>query len=101
MSTLEIFEMNENGAGWVSLENASQSTKTDLEWALINHKSAKIEVRRLDKPTIRTCSICELAHEGLYCFNCFTGYRVRVSKTKFAREIRLTPISCNKKFNRL
>ena len=28
--SIEIFEMNSNGAGWVSLENASADTKLDL-----------------------------------------------------------------------
>ena len=32
MANLEIFEMNNSGAGRVSLENASASTKLDLEW---------------------------------------------------------------------
>ena len=92
MSTLEIFEMNNSGAGWVSLENASASTKLDLEWALADYKNVEIKVRRLDTPKVRTCQICELAHEGLYCFNCFTGERVRLGKTKFASVIRLHEI---------
>ena len=44
MGSLEIFEMNENGAGWVSLENASTSTKLDLELALLT----KAEVKMLE-----------------------------------------------------
>ena len=40
--SLEIFRINENGAGWVSLENASASTKVDLEWALINKAEMKM-----------------------------------------------------------
>lgn len=36
MGYVKVFEMNENGAGWTDLENVSQSTKIDLEWALIN-----------------------------------------------------------------
>ena len=92
MANLEIFEMNSNGAGWVSLENASASTKLDLEWALADYKNVEIKVRRLDNPTLRTCKICELAHEGLYCTNCFTGERVRLGKTKFATVIRLHEI---------
>jgi len=92
MANLEIFEINENGAGWVSLENASASTKLDLEWALADYKNVEIKVRRLDNPKIITCKICELAHEGLYCTNCFTGERVRLGKTKFAKEIRLHEI---------
>ena len=42
MSYLEIFEMNENGAGWVSLENASTSTKLDLELALLTKAEMKM-----------------------------------------------------------
>ena len=89
MGSLEIFRINENGAGWVSLENASASTKLDLEWALADYKNVEVKVRRLDTPKVRTCQICELAHEGLYCFNCFTGERVRLGKTKFAKVMRL------------
>jgi hypothetical protein len=40
--SIEIFEMNENGAGWVSLENASTSTLIDLEWAITNKAKAKM-----------------------------------------------------------
>lgn len=32
--SLEIFRIDENGAGWVSLENATISEKLDLELAL-------------------------------------------------------------------
>jgi len=42
MANLEIFEMNENGAGWVSLENASASTKLDLEIALLTKAEVKM-----------------------------------------------------------
>ena len=42
MSTLEIFEINENGAGWVSLENASANTKLDLELALLTKAEMKM-----------------------------------------------------------
>ena len=38
MSTLEIFEINKNGAGWVSLENTSSSTKLDLELGLLTNQ---------------------------------------------------------------
>lgn len=37
MGFVEVFEMNEKGAGWVSLEDASMSSKIDLEWALMNN----------------------------------------------------------------
>ena len=36
--SIEIFEMNSNGAGWVSLENASSSTKLDLELGLLTNQ---------------------------------------------------------------
>ena len=36
--SIEIFEMNENGAGWVSLENASSSTKLDVELGLLTNQ---------------------------------------------------------------
>jgi len=105
MATLEIFEMNSNGAGWVSLENASTSTKLDLELALLTKAEVKmlcyvchVEIEKgnacvkHNKINVRTCQICELAHEGLYCTNCFTGERVRLGKTKFATVIRLHEI---------
>lgn len=37
MGYIEVFEMNSEGAGWVSLENASADTKLDLELALITN----------------------------------------------------------------
>ena len=59
MGYLEIFEMNENGAGWVSLENASASTKLDLELAMLT----KAEMKML-------CFVChkEIA-KGNVCVN--------------------------------
>ena len=36
--SIEIFRLNENGAGWVSLENASSSTKLDLELGLLTNQ---------------------------------------------------------------
>lgn len=105
MATLEIFEINNQGAGWVSLENASSSTKLDLELALLTKAEVKmlcyvchVEIEKgnacvkHNKINVRTCQICELAHEGLYCTNCFTGERIRVGKTKFAKVIRLHEI---------
>lgn len=89
MATLEIFRMNENGAGWVALENATTSEKLDLEWALSDSKNVDIKVRRLDTPKVRTCLICELAHEGLYCLNCYTGERVRIGYARFSNVIKL------------
>ena len=42
MSTLEMFRINENGAGWVSLENATTSEKLDLELALLTKAEVKM-----------------------------------------------------------
>jgi hypothetical protein len=42
MATLEIFEMNSNGAGWVALENASADTKLDLELAILTKAEVKM-----------------------------------------------------------
>ena len=42
MSTLEIFRLDENGAGWVSLENATVSEKLDLEIALLTKAEVKM-----------------------------------------------------------
>ena len=59
MANLEIFEMNENGAGWVSLENASQSTKLDLELAIITNA-----------PVQMLCFKCHTPiPKGNVCFN--------------------------------
>ena len=81
---------------FVPFEFAPNSVKIDLEWALMNN--APITVKRLDEPTVRVCKVCELAHEGLYCTNCFTGERVNCSATgkynKWAMEIKLTPAQC-------
>ena len=42
MSTLEIFRLDENGAGWVSLENATASEKLDLELAIVTKAEVKM-----------------------------------------------------------
>ena len=42
MATLEIFEMNSEGAGWVSLENASADTKLNLELAILTKAEMKM-----------------------------------------------------------
>jgi len=59
MANLEIFEINENGAGWVSLENATTSEKLDLELAILT----KAEMKML-------CFVChkEIA-KGNVCVN--------------------------------
>lgn len=96
MSKLEVFEINANGAGWVALENSTK--KLDIELAILTN--AEITVTRLDTPEVRTCKVCEYAHDGLYCLNCFTGERVNVStqprRYKFARVMKLTPVTCKK-----
>ncbi len=40
--SIEIFEMNSNGAGWVSLESASADTKLDLELAILTKAEMKM-----------------------------------------------------------
>jgi hypothetical protein len=40
--SIEVFEMNKNGAGWVSLENASANTKLDLELAILTNAEMKM-----------------------------------------------------------
>lgn len=79
---------------FVPFEFAPQSVKTDIEWALMNN--AEITVKRLDTPTVRTCKVCEYAHEELYCTNCFTGERIRVGARKFSKVMKVTPVTCTK-----
>lgn len=56
---IEIFEMNSNGAGWVSLENASADTKLDLELAILT----KAEMKML-------CFVCHKEiNRGNVCVN--------------------------------
>lgn len=115
--SLEILEMNANGVGWVSLENASIENKIALEWAIMNNAEMQVlcHVCHIEIPsgtgnacakhtTYRTCKVCDMPHDGLYCSNCFTGTRVNVSKKpngfRFSSVMRLTPVSCNQKFNR-
>ena len=40
--SLEIFRIDENGAGWVSLENATTSEILDLELAVITKAEVKM-----------------------------------------------------------
>ena len=114
---LEIFQLNENGAGWVSLENATPSELLDLELAIITNAEIKlfcvechIEIpagignKCAKHTTFRTCNICEMPHGGLYCNNCLNGTRVNISKKengyRFVSVLRLTPVSCKMKFAR-
>jgi hypothetical protein len=103
--SLEIFRINENGAGWVSLENATIAEKLELELALAFNAEMKVlcVTCHIEIPagtgnacakhsSYRVCQICELPHDGLYCSNCFTGERVRVGARKFAKVIRLQEI---------
>ena len=57
--SIEIFRLNENGAGWVSLENATNSELLDLELAIVT----KAEMKML-------CFVChkEIA-KGNVCVN--------------------------------
>jgi hypothetical protein len=40
--TMEIFRLNENGAGWVSLENATNGELLDLELAILTKAEVKM-----------------------------------------------------------
>jgi hypothetical protein len=77
---------------FVPFEFAPKSEIIALEWAMMN--KAEIKVTRTTPAVVRTCKICEFAHEGLYCTNCYTGKRVRLGERKFATEIKLTPTAC-------
>ena len=50
MGYLEVFEMNENGAGWVSLEDASTSTKLDLELAILTNAEMQMQCFKCHTP---------------------------------------------------
>ncbi len=96
---------------FVPFEFAPQSVKIDLEWALANKAEMTLNCYKCHTPipngvgsycdscrkvTLKTCPVCEYAHEGLYCSNCFTGERVRLGYIKFASVMKLTPVSCKK-----
>jgi hypothetical protein len=40
--TLEIFRLNESGAGWVSLDDATDSELLDLELAIVTKAEVKM-----------------------------------------------------------
>lgn len=42
MADLEIFVMNEDGAGWVTLDKLSQDEKIDLELAVMTNAETKV-----------------------------------------------------------
>lgn len=114
--SLEIFEMTDKGAGWVSLENASMDSKIALEWAIMNKAEVKIlchvchiEIEKGNAcakhmPAPNVCKVCEYPHDGLYCRNCFDGTRVNISKRpngyRFVSVLRLTPSNCEKRYSR-
>ena len=60
MGFIEVFEMNENGAGWVPLEKSS--AKLDLELAILTKAEVKVN--------------CYFCHKGIpsgtgnCCVNC-------------------------------
>lgn len=59
MGYIEIFDMNEKGAGWVSLDEVSTSTRIDLEWAVMNNA-----------PVQMLCFVCSTAiPRGNVCAN--------------------------------
>jgi hypothetical protein len=80
---------------FVPFEFAPNSVKIDLEWALMNN--AEMVVVSTTPVKVNTCKVCEYAHEGLYCENCFTGERVNVSAqgkfNKWAKVIRIHDIT--------
>lgn len=83
---------------FVPFEFAPMSAKLDLEWAILNN--AEMVVTSTTPAVVRTCKVCEYAHEGLYCSNCFTGERVNVSApgkfNKWSKVMKVTPITCKK-----
>ena len=87
---LEIKRIND--LEFQPIEFADKDLLMELELGLMTTPISEIKVKRLDTPTVRTCKVCEYAHEGLYCQNCFTGERVRVGRTKFAKVMKLHEI---------
>jgi hypothetical protein len=63
MGYLEIFEMNSNGAGWVSLENASADTKLDLELAILTNAPMQMLCFKCHTP-IPKGNVC-VAHKNV------------------------------------
>ena len=51
--SLEIFRIDENGAGWVSLENATTSEKLDLELAIMTNAEMTMNCYWCHKPIPR------------------------------------------------
>jgi len=94
MATLEV-KVNDS---FVPLEYAPSDVKISLEWALMNN--APMVVKSTTPAVVRVCKVCEYAHEGLYCTNCFTGERVNCSPAgkfnKWSKVMRITPTTCNK-----
>jgi hypothetical protein len=63
MGYLEVFEMNSNGAGWVSLENASADTKLDLELAILTNAPMQMLCFKCHTP-IPKGNVC-VAHKNV------------------------------------
>ena len=88
--SLEIKRIND--LEFQPIEFADKDLLMELELGLMTTPISEIKVKRLDTPSVRTCKVCEYAHENLYCENCFTGERVRLGKTKFAKVMKLHEI---------
>ena len=77
---------------FVPFEFAPKSEIIALEWAMMN--KAEVVVKQTTPIPVNSCKICDIAHTTLYCTNCLTGERVRLSNRKFAKVIKLTPNTC-------
>ena len=110
--SLEIKRIND--LEFQPIEFADSELKLDLEIAILTNAEMQMRCYKchknipngigsycLDckKVNLRTCKICDYAHEGLYCSNCFTGeivnYKVG-NRWKRSRVMKLTPITCKK-----
>lgn len=53
MGTLEVFRIDEQGAGWVSLDEATTSEKLDLELAIVTNAPMQMLCFKCHKPIAR------------------------------------------------
>ena len=90
MSNLEIKRIND--LEFQPVEFADKDLIMQLELGLMTTPISEIVVTSTKPVEVHICKVCEYAHEGLYCTNCFTGERVRVGARKFAKVIRLHEI---------
>jgi hypothetical protein len=88
--SLEIKRIND--LEFQPIEFADKDLVLELELGLMTTPISEIKVTTTKAIELRVCKVCEYSHEGLYCTNCFTGERVRVGRTKFAKVIRLHEI---------